>query len=48
MAHLLDLVWFRLSSFGLEVHDLFHPLFGKDMVAATDALSKPQTSEQLT
>ena len=47
-VHLLDLVGFRLSPFGLEVHNLFHPLLGEDMMAATDASANPQTSEQLT
>ena len=48
MAHLLDLVRFCLSPFGLKVQDLFYPFLGEDMMAPTDALSKTQAPEQLT
>jgi len=45
---LLDLVGFRLPTFGLEVQDFCDPLLGEDVVTATDALSKAQTLEQVT
>jgi hypothetical protein len=42
---LLDLIRFGLPTFRLEIQDLFDSLFGKDMVATTDTLSKTQTPE---
>ena len=48
MAHLPDLVGFRLSAFGLEVQDFFHSFLGEDAVTATDTFNKAQTLEQAT
>ena len=48
MARLLDLVGFRVPAFGLKVQDFFDPLFGKDVMTATDTLRKAQTPEQVT
>jgi hypothetical protein len=45
---LLDLVGFRLPAFRLKVQDFFDPLFGKDVVTATDTLRKTQTPKQAT
>jgi len=45
---LLDLIGFRLPAFGLQVQDVFDPLFSEDVVTATDTLSKAQTPEQAT
>jgi hypothetical protein len=45
---LLDLVWFCLPAFGLEIQDFFDSLFAEDVVTATNTLSKAQTLEQVT
>jgi hypothetical protein len=44
-TYLLDLVWLRLPTFGLEIQDFFNPFLGKDVMTATDTLSKAQTPE---
>ena len=48
MAHLLDLVGFRVPAFGLKVQDFFEPFLGEDVVTTTDTLRKAQTLEQVT
>ena len=44
------LTWygFACRPLGWRFTDLFDPLLGEDMMAATDAFSKTQTPEQLT
>jgi hypothetical protein len=39
-AHLPDLIGLRLSAFGLEIQNFFNSFLGKDVVTATDTLSK--------
>ena len=47
-AHLPDLIRLRLPTFGLEIQDFFDTFFREDVVTATNALIKAQTSEQMT
>ena len=39
-AHLLHLVGLRHASYGLEIDDLGHPFFGKDMMVSLHAKHK--------
>jgi hypothetical protein len=47
-TYLLNLVGLCLPAFGLQVENFFNALFGKDMMASSDALSKAKTPKQLT
>jgi hypothetical protein len=47
-TYLLNLVGLCLPALGLQVEDFFNALFGKDMMASSDAFNKAKTPKQLT